>query len=147
MKKLLFNKLRTSALAILLIFAITFVPFPSNFDTNSSCTENITFSIQAATKNQKDCFSLKDVPKYKGVVDGNYLYNRCHLIAFCLTGENSNKKNLITGTRYLNVEGMLPYEGNALPIDGIYGISFWVFCQHAAQYLIFFPSSFSLFFI
>ena len=66
MKKLLFNKLRTSALAILLIFAITFVPFPSNFDTNSSCTENITFSIQAATKNQKDCFSLKDVPKYNG---------------------------------------------------------------------------------
>lgn len=181
MKKLLFNKLRTSALALLLIFSITFVPFPSNFDTNSTHTENITFSIHAATKNQKDCFSLKDVPKYngkasvkingnkpyftekektnlntfesyhkldklgrcgvayanvskdtmpteergnignikpsgwhtvkyKGVVDGNYLYNRCHLIAFCLTGENANKKNLITGTRYLNVEGMLPYE-------------------------------------
>ena len=47
--------------------------------------------------------------KYKGI-DGNYLYNRCHLIGFQLTGENANKKNLITGTRYLNVEGMLPFE-------------------------------------
>ena len=43
-------------------------------------------------------------------VDGEYLYNRCHLIGFQLTGENANKKNLITGTRYLNVEGMLPFE-------------------------------------
>lgn len=48
--------------------------------------------------------------KYNGIVDGNYLYNRCHLIAYCLTAENANKKNLITGTRYLNIEGMLPYE-------------------------------------
>lgn len=180
MKKLLFNKLRTSTLALLLIFAIT-VPIPSIFDTNSDCTENITFSIQAATKNQKDCFSLKDVPKYNGkasvkingnkpyftekektnsntfesyhkldklgrcgvayanvskdtmpteergnignikpsgwhtvkypdyIID-NYLYNRCHLIGYQLTGENANEKNLITGTRYLNVSGMLPFE-------------------------------------
>ncbi len=43
-------------------------------------------------------------------VDGEYLYNRCHLIGFQLTGENDNKQNLITGTRYLNVEGMLPFE-------------------------------------
>ena len=43
-------------------------------------------------------------------VDGKYLYNRCHLIGFQLTGENANKANLITGTRYLNVEGMLPFE-------------------------------------
>ena len=43
-------------------------------------------------------------------VDGGYLYNRCHLIGFQLTGENANKENLITGTRYLNVEGMLPFE-------------------------------------
>lgn len=48
--------------------------------------------------------------KYNGIVDGNYLYNRCHLIAYCLTAENANKKNLITGTRYMNTEGMLPYE-------------------------------------
>lgn len=43
-------------------------------------------------------------------VDGKHLYNRCHLIGFQLTGENANKKNLITGTRYMNVEGMLPFE-------------------------------------
>ncbi len=43
-------------------------------------------------------------------VDGGYIYNRCHLIGFQLTGENANKKNLITGTRYLNVQGMLPFE-------------------------------------
>ena len=48
--------------------------------------------------------------KYNGIVDGNYLYNRCHLIGFQLAGENANKKNLITGTRYLNVTGMLPFE-------------------------------------
>ena len=43
-------------------------------------------------------------------VDGKYLYNRCHLIGFQLAGENANKQNLITGTRYLNVVGMLPFE-------------------------------------
>ena len=43
-------------------------------------------------------------------VDGKYLYNRCHLIGYQLTAENANTKNLITGTRYLNVEGMLPFE-------------------------------------
>ena len=44
------------------------------------------------------------------IVDGKYLYNRCHLIGYQLTGENANVENLITGTRYLNVEGMLPFE-------------------------------------
>ncbi|MBR5534618.1 MAG: DNA/RNA non-specific endonuclease [Ruminiclostridium sp.] len=43
-------------------------------------------------------------------VDGKYLYNRCHLIGFQLTGENARAENLITGTRYLNVDGMLPFE-------------------------------------
>ena len=43
-------------------------------------------------------------------VDGRYLYNRCHLIGYQLTAENANKENLITGTRYLNVQGMLPFE-------------------------------------
>lgn len=43
-------------------------------------------------------------------VDGKNLYNRCHLIGFQLTGENANEHNLITGTRYLNVDGMLPFE-------------------------------------
>lgn len=44
------------------------------------------------------------------LVDGGYIYNRCHLIGFQLTGENANRQNLITGTRYLNIEGMLPFE-------------------------------------
>lgn len=43
-------------------------------------------------------------------VDGKYLYNRCHLIGFQLSGENANERNLITGTRYMNVQGMLPFE-------------------------------------
>ena len=48
--------------------------------------------------------------KYNDLIDGNYLYNRCHLIGYQLAGENANEENLITGTRYLNVEGMLPFE-------------------------------------
>ena len=48
--------------------------------------------------------------KYNDLIDGNYLYNRCHLIAYQLSGENANERNLFTGTRYLNVEGMLPFE-------------------------------------
>lgn len=43
-------------------------------------------------------------------VDGKYLYNRCHLLGYQLTGENANEENLITGTRYLNIEGMFPFE-------------------------------------
>lgn len=48
--------------------------------------------------------------KYSDIIDGNYLYNRCHLIGYQLAGENANEKNLITGTRYMNVVGMLPFE-------------------------------------
>lgn len=43
-------------------------------------------------------------------VDGKYLYNRCHLIGYQLTGENANERNLITGTRYMNTKGMLKFE-------------------------------------
>lgn len=43
-------------------------------------------------------------------VSGSYVYNRCHLIGHQLTGENANEKNLVTGTRYLNIDGMLPFE-------------------------------------
>ena len=43
-------------------------------------------------------------------VEGGSLYNRCHLLGFQLTGENANRQNLITGTRFMNVEGMLPFE-------------------------------------
>ena len=48
--------------------------------------------------------------KYNGLVDGNYLYNRCHLIMWKLSGILDDNRNLITGTRYLNIEGMLPFE-------------------------------------
>lgn len=48
--------------------------------------------------------------RYDDLIDGNYLYNRCHLIGYQLAGENANEQNLITGTRYLNVTGMLPFE-------------------------------------
>lgn len=59
--------------------------------------------------------SVKDLSgwvqkKYDNLIKDKYLYNRCHLIGWQLAGENANKKNLITGTRYLNTEGMLPFE-------------------------------------
>lgn len=47
---------------------------------------------------------------YGSLVDGGRIYNRCHLIGFQLAGENANKLNLVTGTRYMNVTGMLPFE-------------------------------------
>lgn len=46
------------------------------------------------------------------IVDGKYLYNRCHLIGYQLTGENANRENLVTGTRYLNINGMLDFEND-----------------------------------
>ena len=59
--------------------------------------------------------SIKDLSgwvqkRYDDLIKDKYLYNRCHLIGWQLAGENANKKNLITGTRYLNTEGMLPFE-------------------------------------
>ena len=48
--------------------------------------------------------------KYNDIISDNYLYNRCHLLGYQLTGENANEKNLITGTRYLNMAGMLQFE-------------------------------------
>ncbi len=48
--------------------------------------------------------------RYDDLIEDKYLYNRCHLIGYQLCGENANEKNLITGTRYLNIEGMLPIE-------------------------------------
>ena len=48
--------------------------------------------------------------KYPDIIEDLFLYNRCHLIAYAMTGQNDNEQNLITGTRYFNVEGMLPYE-------------------------------------
>lgn len=59
--------------------------------------------------------SIKDLSgwvqkRYDKIIKDKYLYNRCHLIGWQLSAENANKKNLITGTRYLNTEGMLPFE-------------------------------------
>ena len=59
--------------------------------------------------------SVKDLSgwiqkRYDNLIKDKYLYNRCHLIGWQLAGENANKNNLITGTRYLNTEGMLPFE-------------------------------------
>ena len=59
--------------------------------------------------------SIKDLSgwvqkRYDNLIKDKYLYNRCHLIGWQLAGENANKNNLITGTRYLNTEGMLPFE-------------------------------------
>lgn len=48
--------------------------------------------------------------KYPDIIEDRYLYNRCHLIGYQLSGENANVQNLITGTRYMNIEGMLPFE-------------------------------------
>lgn len=65
------------------------------------------------TKKRESIGSVKPsgwvISKYD-FIDGKYLYNRCHLIGYQLTAENANPKNLITGTRYLNVKGMLPFE-------------------------------------
>ena len=55
-------------------------------------------------------YTISNTVKYNDLIDGNYLYNRCHLIAYELAGENANEMNLITGTRYMNIQGMLPYE-------------------------------------
>ncbi len=65
------------------------------------------------TEGRGDISSVKPtgwVNKAYDFVDGKMLYNRCHLIGFQLTGENANKRNLVTGTRYMNVQGMLPFE-------------------------------------
>lgn len=48
--------------------------------------------------------------RYDDIISDKYLYNRCHLIGFQFAGENANEKNLVTGTRYMNVDGMLPFE-------------------------------------
>lgn len=52
--------------------------------------------------------------KYPELIADKYLYNRCHLIAYAMTGQNANELNLITGTRYFNKEGMLPFEKQVL---------------------------------
>lgn len=67
------------------------------------------------TEKRGEIGNIKDLSgwvqkRYDNIIKDKYLYNRCHLIGWQLSGENDNKKNLITGTRYLNTEGMLPFE-------------------------------------
>jgi len=66
-------------------------------------------SISSVTPSGWECDGVSNNNTYDFVENG-YIYNRCHLIGFQLTGENANEKNLITGTRYLNIRGMLPFE-------------------------------------
>lgn len=75
---------------------------------------NICKEIMPSAKDERE--NLKSIPSgwnqqiYKDIVDGDYLYHRCHLIGWQLSGENDNMQNLITGTQYMNVDGMLPFE-------------------------------------
>lgn len=62
------------------------------------------------TGEREDISDVKPTGWKQEKYDGEYLYNRCHLIGYQLAGENANERNLITGTRYFNVEGMLPFE-------------------------------------
>ena len=66
--------------------------------------------------------------RYDNLISNKYLYNRCHLIGWQLSGENANKNNLITGTRYLNTEGMLPFENQVAEYidenENIYAIDY-----------------------
>lgn len=64
------------------------------------------------TKEREDISDVEPTGWIQAKYDGEYLYNRCHLIGHQLAGEDANEKNLITGTRYLNIEGMLPFEND-----------------------------------
>ena len=75
---------------------------------------NICKEIMPDDSDEREDLSYKPTgwkqKEYKDRIDGGYLYNRCHLIGWQLSGENDNKFNLITGTKYMNAEGMLPFE-------------------------------------
>ena len=72
-------------------------------------------TMPKAGEEREEIGNVKDLSgwvqkRYDNLIKDRYLYNRCHLIGWQLSAENANKKNLITGTRYLNTEGMLPFE-------------------------------------
>lgn len=86
-------------------------------DSEGRCTtaEALVGTETMPTEEREDISSVTptgwDNKRYDSeLVDGGWIYNRCHLIGYQLTGENANADNLITGTRYLNIEGMLPFE-------------------------------------
>ena len=89
----------------------------SNLDSFGRCGvafANISIdTMPSAEEERENISSIKPsgwINKKSDIVDGGYLYNRCHLIGYQLSAENANEKNLITGTRYMNTEGMLPFE-------------------------------------
>lgn len=89
----------------------------SNLDSLGRCDiafANISIdTMPGAEEERENISSIKPsgwINKKYDIVDGGYLYNRCHLIGYQLSAENANEKNLITGTRYMNTEGMLPFE-------------------------------------
>ena len=86
----------------------------SNLDENGRCqVAYANIGREIMPNDYEDRENISDI-KPSGWIqkkfNGEYLYNRCHLIAYQLAGENANEKNLITGTRYFNVSGMLPFE-------------------------------------
>ena len=86
----------------------------SELDENERCGiayANICKEIMPSEGEERgEISSVKPTGWEQTKIDGSYLYNRCHLIGYQLAGENANELNLITGTRYFNVEGMLPFE-------------------------------------
>mgnify|MGYP005771179535 FL=1 len=89
----------------------------SNLDSLGRCgvaMANIGLNLKPSPDQERESISSIEpsgwINKQYDIVDGGYLYNRCHLIGYQLTAENANEKNLITGTRYMNTEGMLPFE-------------------------------------
>ena len=71
---------------------------------------NICEEIMPTEKREESISSVTPSGQCQNQYNGEWLYNRCHLIGYQLAGENANEKNLITGTRYFNVNGMLPFE-------------------------------------
>lgn len=86
----------------------------SNLDSKGRCgTAYANICRELMPKNGETRESISNVKPTgweQTKVNGEYIYNRCHLIGYQLAAENANEKNLITGTRYFNVEGMLPFE-------------------------------------
>ena len=85
------------------------VPYFTEDDYTTNSFESVGSDLMP-TEDRESISSVKPSGWINVEYDGQYLYNRCHLIGFQLTGENANEKNLITGTRYMNVDGMLPFE-------------------------------------
>lgn len=77
---------------------------------------NICKEIMPSPNDKREALSYDptgwEQEEYEDIIDGNYLYHRCHLIGWQLAGENNNKYNLITGTQYMNIEGMLDFENS-----------------------------------